>query len=145
MEEKKPIGQQPKWKKFVEALEKVVYAEHPVGYAIVYSDEMLINEVNSLLPEKDRISYRTFRRYKSGEIKDDEVLEAFVSSYKKALAMQAGNVMRNLAEEPAGVWQKWAWIMERKFDEWNERRKVVDDSPDASRLVFRVMKEEGEE
>lgn len=134
-------GQQPKWKKFVDALEKVVYADHPVGYAIVYTDDMLINEVNELLDPSDRIDARTFRRYKKGEIKDDEVLEAFVSCYKKALARQAANIMENMALDGAGSWQKWAWIMERKFDEWNERKKIVDDSVDAGRLVFRVMGE----
>jgi hypothetical protein len=31
--------------------------------------------------------------------------------------------------------------MERKFDEWNLRAKVVDETPDVGRLVMRVKSE----
>jgi hypothetical protein len=144
--DKKPIGQQPKWEAFTNKLEEVLNQEHPVGIAIVWSDQQVVDEVNDNLPENERIAYRTFQRYKAGEIKDEGTEALFVSCYKRALRIQASNILTKMASDIPGGWQKWAWIMERKFDEWNLRSKSVDETPDLKRLVFRVVGEsEGEE
>ena len=45
-EDKAPVkrkqGQQPKWEKWVKKMDEVLNRNHPVGYAIVYNDEMLL-------------------------------------------------------------------------------------------------------
>ena len=46
--------------------------------------------------------------------------------------------MENLASDSPGAWQKWAWLLERKFDEFNLRAKSVDETPDVKRLVLKV-------
>jgi hypothetical protein len=46
--------------------------------------------------------------------------------------------MDNLSGDTPGAWQKWAWILERKFEEFNQRTKTVDETPDVRRLVLRV-------
>jgi hypothetical protein len=46
--------------------------------------------------------------------------------------------MENLAADSPGAWQKWAWLLERKFDEFNLRSKSVDETPDVKRLVLKV-------
>ena len=145
-EDKAPVkrkqGQQPKWETWVKKMDEVLNRNHPVGYAIVYNDEMLLAVVNSELPEEDRISKRTFNYYKSeGHIEDGSIASVFVATYQKALSIQADNILRKMTEDVPGGWQKWAWIMERKFDEWNLRAKVVDETPDVGRLVFRVDRE----
>jgi hypothetical protein len=137
---KRKQGRPPKWEAFTRELDKVLYQDHPVGISIAWSDKQVWEEVNDRLPEEDRISLSSFEKYKAGNIQDESIESMFVTAYKKALRIQSNNVLKNLAEDSPGAWQKWAWIMERKFDEWNLRSRVVDESPDVSRLVFRVVK-----
>ena len=141
MDKKRTLGI-PKWQAFTEAMASVFEADHPVGYAVIFTDEELVDMVNEMLDEEDRISYRTFQRYKAGEIKDDDdvgIIPLFVSSYKRALRSQKANLQMKLATDVPGGWQRYAWILERKFDEWNLRAKSVDETPDVGRLVFRVI------
>jgi len=139
---KRGQGRPPKWETWVKKMDEVLNRNHPVGYAIVYNDEMLLAVVNSELPEEDRISKRTFNYYKNeGHIEDGSIASVFVATYQKALSIQADNILRKMTEDVPGGWQKWAWIMERKFDEWNLRAKVVDETPDVGRLVMRVKSE----
>jgi hypothetical protein len=58
------------------------------------------------------------------------------------LEQQKRNLFERLAEEPPGAWQKWAWILERKFDEWSLRQRVVDETTAPKQLVLRVKKAE---
>ena len=135
----------PKWEKWTMAMNKVFNHKHSVGYAIIFTDEELVDLVNEELDEEDRISYRTFKRYKAGEMEDDGILSLFVSLYKKALLAQKANLQQGLIDDVPGGWQRYAWILERKFDEWNLRAKSVDETPDVGRLVFRVTSEEEKE
>jgi len=140
-EPKRKQGQQPKWKKFTLAMEKVLNREHPVGYAIIWTDEQLVDAVNELLDEGDRISTRTLMRYKKGEIHDETIESLFASLYKRAVRQQTDALFVRFIEDVPGGWQRYAWILERKFDEWNLRSRSVDETPDAKRLVFRVTDE----
>lgn len=126
----------PKWEKFTRAMEEVVNKEHSVGYAIIWTDEQLLDAVNELLEPEDRLSWTSLKRYKVGEIKDDELAKAFVVCYKKALRMQADNLFELLRSDVPGGWQRYAWILERKFDEWNMTRKEKVEVTDMGRLVF---------
>lgn len=128
----------PKWEAFTKKMDEILNAEHPIGYAIIWTDEQLLDAVNEKLDEKDRISYRSLMRYKNGEIQDDVTLSVFVSQYKKALRMQMDNLFRNFADSDPGTWQKYAWIAERKEKAWNLKNYHVDETPDVKRLVFRV-------
>ena len=127
----------PKWEKFTEALERVVNKDHSVGYAIIWTDEQILDATNELLEPQDRLDARTLQRYKAGEIKDDRVAEAFVSYYKKALRIQADNLFELLRSDVPGGWQRYAWILERKFDDWNMTRKEKVEVSDIGRLVLK--------
>ena len=109
---------------------------------IAMTDESLLDILNDIVDESERITERTFRRYKAGEVvveePDYKYVRMFVSSYKKALHHQAYMLSRALAEGIPGEWQKYAWLLERKFDDFNLRQKQVDETPDVKRLVFRV-------
>lgn len=129
----------PKWETFTKKMDEVLNAEHPIGYAIIWTDAQLRDAVNEKLDEQDQISERTFRNYKSGEIGDDDIMRVFVACYKKALRLQLDNLFFNFAEADPGSWQKWAWLAERKFDEWNLKSRFVDETPEVKRLVFRVI------
>ncbi len=95
--------------------------------AIILTDEELVMLINERLEEKERISDRTFRRWKDKNKDDkieeiDEIGKSFVLLIKKALTIQKRHLFEKFREEP-NQWQKWAWIIERKFDDWNIKRK----------------------
>lgn len=141
MEKKRPQGRPEKWTVWVAKMQDLLEEEHPVGLAVCWTDEQVFEEVNCRLPEEHRIDIRTFQRWKAGEI-DDEVGRVFMSSYKRSLRTQGENLLKKLSEDVPGGWQKWAWIIERKFDEWNIRQKVVDETPAPKQLVFTVLRED---
>jgi len=108
---KRKQGQQPKWDAWVRKMDEVINREHPVGYAVIYNDTMLLEMVNAELPEDERITIRTFTNYKQeGHVQDGSIASLFVSTYKRALSIQADNIFRRMVDEGPGSWQKWAWI-----------------------------------
>lgn len=96
--------------------------------AIIYTDEQLLFLINDKLDEKDRIGDRTWEEWKAGTspVHETEKLDKFRALLKKALAKQQATLFLNMKKDQK-VWQKWAWIIERKFDNWNIRQKVNSD------------------
>jgi hypothetical protein len=139
--EKRRQGNPGKYQLFVSALEELFSTDDWNAWVIACTDEELLFMVNQKLDEKDRILSRTFRNYKKGELPrsegDYDYLSMFDSSYKKALIGQKLIVMQKLAGDSPGAWQKWAWILERKFDEFNMTRKEKVEVNDIGRLVLR--------
>jgi hypothetical protein len=132
------MGRPSKIIKFTEAIETILNKPHGVGYAIIHTDEDLVDMVNELLDPDDRVSDRTFREYKAGNLQDQALLDVFLPLYKRALRDQRDNLFERLQSEPPGAWQKFAWIIERKFETWNLRSRSVDETPTPKELVFRV-------
>ena len=147
MSDKKPerVLGIPKWGAFTEKLDELFDVPGAGNPVVVYTDKELVEFVNMHLDERDQISIASFERYKKGEIVDDEYVHLFVRAYKRALFLQKRRLMESLEDDVPGGWQRYAWILERKFDEWNLRAKSVDETPDVGRLVFRVMPDEGSE
>lgn len=136
---KNPEGRPPtKGRAWLNKFAEVVNREHRVGMAIVHSDMNLVEYVNWELPEEHQIKVKTFEKYKSGDRGSDEFIDEFVGLYKRALMTQCDNLFKTMADEPPGAWQKWAWIIERKFGDWNLRNVTVDETPDVKKLVFLV-------
>ncbi len=103
----------------VDIFEEVVNAN-----ILCCTDEELFLLLNDELEEADRVSYRTFQRWKAGEDKEnDELFNRFCRLIKKALIKEKRNLLDHLKTEEK-QWQKWAWIIERKFDEWNIKQKI---------------------
>lgn len=92
--------------------------------AIILTDEELFTLANDELEEKYQISYTTFKVYKASK-KDEEKAwySEFQSLYKKALTKQKKDLFDSLKSDPQ-AWQRFAWIIERKFDSWNLRKIV---------------------
>lgn len=127
-----------KIEKFTQALEQVINTEHSVGYAIIFTDKDLLAMTNDLLDPDDKITQSTFENYKAGNLTDDVRLDVFLGLYKRALMNQSANLFERLSTDVAGAWQRWAWVIERKFDDWNLRSRSVDETPTPKELVFRV-------
>lgn len=132
------MARPPKIEKFTEAMRRVLETPHEVGYAIIFTDADLLEMANDLLDPEDRISSSTFDNYKAGNLQDEPRLDVFLGLYKRALRDQAANLFERLSNDGAGSWQRWAWIIERKFDEWNLRSRNVDETPTPKELVFRI-------
>lgn len=85
---------------------------------IYLTDNELRICVNDLLEEKAQISDATFENWKAGNIKESQEYLKFLGLYKKALLNQKRELFKCLKSDPQ-AWQRIAWIIERKFSEWN--------------------------
>lgn len=141
-------GRPSKLKGFLGAFKSVLEHDHPVGRAIIFTDEKLIEMANRELDESDRISITTWRRYKAGgddcPADPEGILDQIRELYVEALELQAENLFERLTDpDEKRSWQRYAWIIERKFDEWNLRQKTVDETEGPRQLVFRVVPDGG--
>jgi hypothetical protein len=151
--EKRRQGNPGKFRPFAEALvtllekpDKVIATndDEDIGInfrVIAMTDKGLVSAVNDMVEPHERISLRTYERYKSGGIPDKErdweYVLLFVSAYEKALECQRYMLARALSEDVPGGWQRYAWMLERKFDEFNMTRKEKVEVSDIGRLVLR--------
>ena len=118
-----PKGGRPsKMATWIWAFEKVL--NDPTN-VLMCTDEELVMLTNELLEEKDQICENTFIWWKAGNITEEykETYTKFLGLYKKALSKEKKSLMVRFQSDE-GQWQKWAWIIERKFDEWNIRIKT---------------------
>jgi hypothetical protein len=100
---------------FLEVAKNIIYKEE----MMFLTDEDLVHLINRELEEKYRISQSTFKGWKSGNFGDNKDLGAeFLSLIKDALVEQKKNLFKKFGDK-TDIWTKWAWIIERKFSEWN--------------------------
>lgn len=123
--------------KIIRILKKLLKNEKNVKYC---TDEELILLINEKLNDKEKISIDTWKRWKKGDFKrDDEQLDIWgeteESIYQKfctltalALIEQKHALFENL-EAADRTWSKWAWIIERKFTDWN-LRQIIESTED---------------
>ena len=103
---------------FIDALTKIVDEN-----ILCATDEELVDLVNELLPTEAQISYEGFSKWKRGERQvNNELYPLFVRLIKKALLIEKKRLMKLLQTDDR-QWQRYAWILERKFDEWNIKTK----------------------
>lgn len=135
MERKSNAGRKSKMPKFIEALNKVLN-ENPRD-AVIMTDEELRYMCNELLDEGDQISKRTFISRKNGEEESEEYYQ-FLHLYKKALLRQKRELFQKLETDDKSR-QRFAWIFERKFDEWNLRKISEVDNKISGELSAKVV------
>lgn len=132
------IGRPAKIEAFTLALMEVLDEPVGVGAAIMYSQKELMIMTNDRLSKEDKICASTLVKWVGNKLPIDEYSEVFLPLYEKALIVQKRALFQLMREEPAGAWQKWAWVIERKFPEFNLRNITVDETPDVKKLVFLV-------
>lgn len=87
------------------------------------TDEELVIAINEILPEDERFSYESFSKWKRAKSQSENPLfPEFLRLIKKALIQEKTRLLK-LLEKDDRAWQRYAWILERKFDEWNIRNK----------------------
>lgn len=92
-------------------------------YILFATDEELIMLLNEKLSPEEQFSERTFKNWKSGSQDNNELFSKFFPLIKKALLKEKQRLLDNLQDDKV-AWQRWAWIIERKFDEWNIKNKI---------------------
>ncbi len=113
----------------IEAFEKALL-ERENNYL---TENELCIVVNDLLGEEDRFSYETFKEWKAHAIGNSK--DKTTSDYNKQRYKQIAHVIKkNLiitkkillkkVFEGENNWQSKSWIIERKFDDWNIKRKT---------------------
>lgn len=124
-------------KKFIDAFKKIS-KEAQDNFSpefIAVTDEDLLFLINEELEDKERIDIRTLDRYKAkakkidsvhndennnDEINEKELMIAeFCQLYKKTLIIQRQFLMKKLSDDDGKSWMRYAWMLERKFSEWN--------------------------
>jgi hypothetical protein len=101
--------------RFIEVAKDVLFRDG----LMLLTDEELVDEINENLDKKDRISQRTFKRWKANDFDEEgEIGKEFCPLIKKALRNQKENLFKKFQNDDR-AWQRWAWIIERKFSEWN--------------------------
>jgi len=112
--------------------------------AIILTNEELLDEINEGLEEKARISGRTLIRWQKINLDDkeklDELGEKFCHLIKKALREQKRNLFESLKGDTK-AWQRFAWIIERKFDEWNIKQKQEIEMPEITKEIEKTRQE----
>ncbi len=102
--------------------------EKVINQSVLFcTDEELVFLINEELPEKNRFSYEAFSKWKRGERqRNNPLYQTFVRLVKKALLKEKKTLLLQL-KLGADNWQARAWILERKFDEWNlKQRQAID-------------------
>ena len=122
-------------KNYINAAKEVLGIDSPDSIsAIIYTDKELFELINDKLPKEEKICDSTFDKWKAGKVKNDKIGKEFLQLIKKALSIQKEYLFQKFQSEPM-QWQKWAWILERKFSDWNIRKRVdVDVKSDGKEL-----------
>ena len=135
-------GRKSKISRFLEQFACVVEEAHPVGMAIIFTDSELLFLTNQKLDKDERVSKATLARWKSYEFVDDadqEEAETFRRIYEEQLLLQRRHLFKMMMDKSeARSWNRYLAVIERKFDDWNLRKKSVDETPDLKKLVFTV-------
>lgn len=95
--------------------------------SIIYTDTELLFLINEELTIDAQITEETFRHWKRKIFDNDwetlpETAKAFYSLIRKYMIIQKRELFKQMQRDPQ--WQRWAWIIERKFIDWNIRHQV---------------------
>lgn len=126
--------------RFLKAVEEVLAEDQNV---LVCTDEELLMLINKKLDEKEKISDRCFENWKAGNFAENADGEQFLRLIKEALVKEKRSLMTQLKTDER-QWQRWAWIIERKFDDWNIKNKTdmeVSGKAGSTPLTVRIVHE----
>lgn len=110
-------GNWSKMEKWLVKLKKVLEKEN----IVFLTDDELMFLVNKELDKKDRITRQTFHNWKNGKFGslDKEIGEEFLEVITLAIIKQKNFLLDKLLNTNDKNWTKIAWLLERKFEEWN--------------------------
>ena len=118
------IGLQNMNKGWIQKAEEVVNE----GFnAIILTNKEILFKINeACVKNSERISINTFTSWRKhiGDLSDDKISpleQKFLQIFMGALIRQKNLIFEKYFDSED--WKKWAWIIERKFEEWNLKSK----------------------
>lgn len=133
----------------LEAFEQVV--NYDIN-AIIFTDEELVFSVNELLSDENKISMNAFKdwkRFANGKLETTnpvniELYQKIRAIIQKALQIQKQSLFESMRNDDK-AWTRWAWIIERKFSDWNLTHKSeISDVTDYQKILDEFEKTEEE-
>ena len=119
--ESRPVGRPSKLtQEFIAAAYQVINQE---DNALIFTDEELLFAINEKLSKEAQIGKRTFEKWKAGDVSDDVEGQEFLRLVLLALQKQKKALFTNLKTDEKS-WQRFAWIIERKWSEWNLKKNI---------------------
>lgn len=115
---------------FLEAAEEVLNDDIN---AIIFTDAELRELINDKLVPDAQVSETRWEEWKAGNMKNP-IVEEFRGLYKKALSQQKSNLFQEMRKDDK-AWTRFAWIIERKFDDWNLRKKIEETSDRTIKII----------
>jgi hypothetical protein len=114
--EKNPVGRPFKMTNWIPSLQAVL----DNNSVVFLTDKDLVFLVNKSLPIEDRITTRCFKNWKAGKFAPNEELGLiFLEMIEEALIKEKLALGEALKNDKTGQWVRYAWILERKFEEFN--------------------------
>ena len=115
--EQKGKGRPNKMNNWLPALEEVLNTEN----ILFLSNDDLRLLTNERLPEENQISERTFKNWKAGKFhEDDDSGKNFIRVIERALIKQKQWLGERMLDPNNSLgWNRFRWILERKFAEFN--------------------------
>lgn len=99
---------------FLEVAEKILNKKD----LMLLTDKEFLFLINEELEDEYKVSDRTFEYWKAGEFGNNEELgKNFLRLIQNSLLKQKEDLYRQFRND--SQWTRWAWIIERKFTEWN--------------------------
>lgn len=115
-------------------------------------DEELVILVNEKLEGKDKFSYSAFqswqafaRNKKTKTTENNRILYNGIRGVIKKFLLEKKLLLLKNTQKSDAHWQRFCWILERKFDEWNIRRKTEIDVKDDRKMRELELKKQAEE
>lgn len=124
-----------KFNAFFDAFEKVVDETFAVLH---WTDAEIVEETNDRLKPNEQITKRTFEGWKKslidGELSPD-IEQRFFRVYKKAVRRCKERLFNSIVTDDKS-WQRFAWIMERKFSEtWGKSEERENDGGEQQQQI----------
>lgn len=107
-----------KMTKWLPALKEVLDSDN----ILLLCDKDLVFLVNQKLQPDERITEECFSMWKGNKrnAPSEEIGKQFIELIQYALIKQKMSIERKMFDETNSTnWQRWAWLLERKFEEWN--------------------------
>lgn len=107
-----------KMTKWLPALKEVLDSDN----ILLLSDKDLVFLVSQKLQPDERSTDECFSMWKSNKrnAPSEEIGKQFIELIQFALIRQKMSIERKMFDDTNSTnWQRWAWLLERKFEEWN--------------------------
>lgn len=116
IDNKNNVGRPFKMMAWCLALSQVLEDEN----TLFLSDRDLVFLVNQKLPAENQVDKRTFENWKAGKFHvNEDVGREFIKLIEISLIKQKQELGDKLLNDTSAQWTRIAWILERKFAEYN--------------------------